>query len=260
VSRWIARGDAAEPGSEQILLEGDDQTKLGGTVPAGHQGGALHFGTDRMLYVALGEQTAGTPAQDLNSLLGKILRIQRDGTIPGDNPFHSRTEGKYRAIWALGLRNPFTSAVQPETGRIFANDVGQDKWEEINEIVRGGNHGWPETEGNTNDPRFRAPIHCYPAASISGAAFAPRDLPWPNEYRGQYFFMDFVRGWIKSLDPDHPGREPRGFATGLRRPVDLRFAPDGSLYVLVRDAWVIDDLFRPGTGSLLKIEYRGNAP
>ena len=64
--------------------------------------------------------------------------------------------------------------------------------------------------------------------------------------------MDFVQGWIKVLDPDHP-REVSTFATGLTRPVDLTFAPDGGLYVLLRDAWVIDDKFRPHTGSLIKI-------
>jgi putative heme-binding domain-containing protein len=253
VSRLTADGDRAVPGSETILLEGDDQSKLGGTVPAGHQGGALHLGGDGLLYIALGEQTAGAPAQDLHSLLGKILRIRPDGSIPEDNPFCEQTDGKYRAIWALGLRNPFTFAVQAGTGRIFANDVGQDTWEEVNAIERGGNYGWPQSEGPTTDPRFRGPIHAYPAASVAGAAFAPADLAWPDDYRGRYFFMDFVRGWIHVLDPEHPERPPAMFASGLRRPVDLGFAPDGSLYVLVRDAWVIDGEFRPGTGRLLKI-------
>ncbi len=256
VSRFTAAGDVAEPGSEKVLLEGDDQTKLGGQVPAGHQGGAVHFGADGKLYVAIGEQTAEAPAQDLHSLLGKMLRIDPDGGIPADNPFVRRTEGKYGAIWALGLRNPFTFAVQPGTGRIWANDVGSNRFEEVNEIVRGGNYGWPLSEGPTADPRFRGPVWHYPAASVCGGAFAPKNLPWPAEYRGMYFVMDFVHGWVKTLDPERPG-EARPFAAGFRRPVDLRFAPDGSLYVLVRDAWVIDREFRPATGSLLKVRYAG---
>src|SRR5262249_16047508 len=113
VSRFTAAGNVAEPGSEKILLEGDDQTKLGGAVPAGHQGGALHFGKDGKLYIPVRQQTPGTPAQDLHSLLGKLLRINPDGSIPADNPFVARTTGKYRAIWARGLRNSFTFAVQP---------------------------------------------------------------------------------------------------------------------------------------------------
>jgi putative heme-binding domain-containing protein len=259
VSRFTAAGDIAEPASEKILLEGDDQTKLGGDVPAGHQGGALHFGIDGKLYISIGEQTAGKPAQDLHSLLGKILRINPDGSIPDDNPFVVKTTGKYRAIWAMGCRNPFTFAVQPETGRIFINDVGGIA-EEINEGIAGANYGWPIVEhGPKTDPRFRGPVYHYPTACIIGAAFAPADLPWPKEYRSQYFFGDFNHGWIKTLDPA-TGRAGRvnapvvkTFATGLRRPVDLRFAPDGSLYVLLRDAWVIDNLFKGGTGLLLKI-------
>jgi putative heme-binding domain-containing protein len=256
ISRFTAAGDVARPGSEKILFEGDDQTKLGGDVPAGHQGGALHFGKDGKLYVALGDQTAGKPAQELNSLLGRLLRLNPDGSIPADNPFVSRARGKYRATWALGLRNPFTFAVQPETGRLFINDVG-GRAEEINEGAAGANYGWPAVEhGPTADPRFRGPIHHYPTACIAGGAFAPRDLRWPRAYRSRYFFGDFNHGWVKTLDPARPA-QAQPFATGLRRPVDLRFGPDGSLYVLIRDAWVIDRHFKGGTGALLRIQYAG---
>jgi putative heme-binding domain-containing protein len=254
ISRFTAAGAKVEPGSEKILLEGDDQTKLGGDVPAGHQGGAIHFGKDGKLYIAIGDQTAGKPAQDLKSLQGKMLRINPDGSIPDDNPFTSKTTGKYRAVWALGLRNPFTFAVQPETGRLFINDVGGVA-EEINEGVAGANYGWPTVEhGPTTDPRFRGPIHHYPTACVIGGAFAPKNLSWPKEYRGQYFFGDFNHGWIKTLDPAKP-ETAHPFATGLRRPVDLRFASDGSLYALLRDAWVIDKLFKVETGALVRIRH-----
>ena len=254
ISRFTTEGDVARPGSEVILFEGDNQDTMGGQVPAGHQGGALHFGTDGKLYVALGEQTARAPSQRMDSLLGKILRLNPDGTIPADNPFLETTQGKYRAIWALGLRNPFTFAVQPETGRIFINDVGQDRWEEINEGFAGANYGWPLAEGPSPDPRFRGPIHSYPVASIAGGAFCPTgpSAHFPPHDRGKYFFADFVKGWIKVLDPDRP-ELVETFATGFARPVDLRFAPDGSLDVLLRDAWVKDRNFRPGTGSLHRI-------
>ena len=253
VSRFTARGNVTVPGSEVILLRGDDQRKLGGNIPAGHQGGAVHFGRDGKLYIAIGEQTAGEPAQRLDTFQGKILRISRDGTIPDDNPFVGKAQGKYRAIWAIGLRNPFTFAVQPGTGRILINDVGENKWEEVDEGFAGANYGWPESEGATRDPRFRGPIHTYPVASVAGGAFCPTGAGagFPRQYQGKYFFMDFVQGWIKVLDPERPAKvEP--FAAGLTRPCDLAFAPDGSLYVLLRDAWVIDDKFRLHTGSLLR--------
>jgi putative heme-binding domain-containing protein len=256
IIRHVARGDVAAAGGVRVLLEGDDQRALGGKIPAGHQGGALHFGRDGKLYIAIGDQTAGQPAQRLDSFQGKLLRINADGSIPADNPFFARARGKYRAIWALGLRNPFTFAIQPGTGRLFINDVGQNAWEEIDEGFAGANYGWPAAEGASSDPGFLAPIHTYKVASIAGGAFCPAASPgagsFPAEYQGKYFFMDFVQGWIKVLDPDHPA-EVSTFATGLNRPVDLAFAPDGSLYVLLRDAWVIDDKFRPYTGSLLKI-------
>jgi putative heme-binding domain-containing protein len=264
VSRLLADGDVAAAGSEQVLIRGDDQRKLGGNVPAGHQGGAVHFGDDGCLYIGIGEQTAKQPSQKLDTFQGKLLRIHSDGTIPRDNPFHDQTSGKYRAIWAYGLRNPFTFAFDPDTGDLLINDVGGN-FEEINRGKAGANYGWPIAEhGPTQDPRFVGPIHIYPQSSIGGSVFVPQDSPWPETYRGKYLFADFVLGWIHMIDPiiDDNGAdnvdasEARTFAEGLRRPVDMRLSAEGDLYVLLRNAWVIDDKFEGGTGSLLKITYR----
>jgi uncharacterized repeat protein (TIGR03806 family) len=260
VSRFTARGDRAVPGSEVVLFEGDDQEKLGGGVKNGHQGGALHFGRDGKLYLAVGDQTAGAPAQDLNSLLGKILRLNPDGSIPTDNPFHGRTAGKYRAIWALGLRNPFTFAVQPGSGRMFINDVG-GACEEVNEGAAGANYGWPVADhGPTSDRRFRGPVHWYrPESSIAGGAFYnPARPQFPARYAGKYFFGDFKAGWIKVLDPDSP-REAEDFLTGLGNlsVVDIKVAADGGLLYLRRRAWVKDKDFKPGTGALYRVRWTG---
>ncbi len=250
VSRFRVEGDTVVAGSEEILLRGDDQTKLGGNVPAGHQGGAIHFGPDGKLYIGIGEQTAKSPAQKLDTFQGKILRIEEDGSIPSDNPFLDQTQGKYQAIWAIGCRNPFTFAFGVE-GSMLINDVG-GKFEEINPGVEGANYGWPRLDhGFTDRKGFVGPVHAYPQASISGGDFAPRSLGGP--FGGRYFFADFVHGWIKALDPNEMKRADE-FAAGLRRPVDLRFTRDGSLYVLLRNAWVIDDKFEGDTGSLLRIE------
>lgn len=261
VSRFTASGDVAVPNSEQVLLQGDDQKYLGGKKPAGHQGGALHFGPDGSLYIGIGEQTAETPAQSLATFQGKLLRIRADGTIPADNPLNDKTNGKYQAIWAYGLRNPFTFAIQQSTGDILINDVGGVK-EEINRGVAGANYGWPTIDhGPTDDPRFVGPIHTYPQASISGSDFIPDNSRWPAPYRGKYFFADFVHGWIRFIDPkiaDARGANRADtFAEGLRRPVDVRFARDGRMYVLLRNAWVVDGKFEAGTSSLLSIQWRG---
>jgi uncharacterized repeat protein (TIGR03806 family) len=258
ISRFTARGDVAVPGSEVILFEGDDQRKLGGGVPAGHQGGGLHFGKDGKLYVGIGEHTNSPAAQRLDTLQGKLLRLNPDGSIPADNPFYTKARGKYRATWAIGLRNPFAFAVQPGTGRIFINDVGDARWEEINEGVAGANYGWPHSEGPTTDRRFRGPLYAYDhgqGQSITGGTFYnPPIRQFPAEYLGKYFFADYMANWIRVLDPDDP-RAVTTFSTGLAGPVDLQVTPDGSLYCLNRNAWVKDGAFKPHTGSLHRIRY-----
>jgi uncharacterized repeat protein (TIGR03806 family) len=260
ISRFTAEGDRAVPGSEVILFEGDNQNTLGGGVQNGHQGGAIHFGKDGKLYIAIGDQTAGAPAQSMTTLQGKLLRLNSDGSIPEGNPFYRTASGKYRAIWALGFRNPFTFAVQPGTGRIFINDVGGAN-EEINEARAGVNYGWPTVEhGPTTDPRFRGPIHWYPESSICGGTFYnPAVWHFPAEYAGKYFFADFKQGWIKTLDPEHP-ENVRMFASGFGQwsVLDLKVAADGSLYYLRRDAWVRDNDFKANTGSVYCVRYTGN--
>jgi glucose/arabinose dehydrogenase len=254
ISRFRVEGDQAIEDTEAILLQGDDQSKLGGNVPAGHQGGAIHFGIDGRLYIGIGEQTAGLPAQQLDTFQGKILRLNSDGSIPRDNPLLDRTQGKYQAIWAYGCRNPFTFAVNPSNGMILINDVGGN-FEEINRGVPGANYGWPTVEHGVHDREdFESAIHQYPQASIAGGDFVPVDgtSRWQSEFGGRYFFADFNHGWIKTVDPAQP-ESAKAFAANFRRPVDLRFGHDDSLYVLLRNAWVIDGKFQDQTGSLVRI-------
>jgi glucose/arabinose dehydrogenase len=257
--------DVAAAGGEVVLLEGDDQSTLGGSIPAGHQGGGVRFGADGKLYVAIGEQTAGDPAQRLDTLQGKLLRINPDGSIPPDNPFFKTAAGKYRAIWARGLRNPFGIAVQRATGRLFINDVGASRWEEINEGAPGANYGWPQSEGPTDDPNFRAPVHAYAEAatqSITGGTFyePPDARAWqfPDRYVGKYFFADYVHNWVRMIDPNQP-RVAETFAGALAGPVALEVAPDGCMYVLNRNVWVKDEKFKPNTGTLHRIFHVANA-
>jgi len=240
VSRFTASGDVALPGSQVVLL---DLEPLGAS---NHNGGAIHFGPDGKLYVAVGENAVPSNAQTLDNRLGKVLRLNADGSIPADNPFVDTAAGDNRAIWALGLRNPFTFAFQPLSGAMFINDVGAGSWEEINQGVAGANYGWPDTEGETSDPRFRSPLHAYSHAdgcAISGGAFHSVLKPqFPFRYWSAYFFADLCGGWIR-------WRRPNGtvldFASGISQPVDLKMAADGSLYYLAR-----------GTGSSTGVVYR----
>jgi hypothetical protein len=219
-----------------------------------HNGGAIHVGPDGLLYVGVGENAVGANAQSLTSPLGKILRINRDGSIPPSNPFFGETTGDNRAIWALGLRNPFTFAFEPGTGRMLINDVGQDAWEEINDGLSGANYGWPLTEGPTSDPRFAGPLYAYPhgtpgVCAITGAAFYPLFASqFPDEYRGDYFFADLCAGWIGHYD-FAAGTASLVFATGVGTPVDLALAPEGGLYYLERSA-----------GLLARIDYVSDTP
>src|SRR5207249_10009817 len=118
--------------SEVIIFELDNLS-----AATNHNGGALAFGADGRLYVAVGENANSANAQSMSTVLGKILRINRDGTIPSDNPFFASTTGKNRAIWPLGLRNPFTFAFNPVGTQLYINDVGQNTWEEIDDGFAG---------------------------------------------------------------------------------------------------------------------------
>ena len=150
ISRFTANGDVAQPGSEVVILDLDNLSSA-----TNHNGGALAFGPDGKLYAAVGENANSANAQTLANLLGKMLRLNSDGTIPTDNPFFGTATGRNRAIWALGLRNPFTFAFNPNGPEMFINDVGQNTWEEINDGRAGANYGWPDTEGADDRPAVR---------------------------------------------------------------------------------------------------------
>ena len=244
VSRFTASStnpDVAEAGSELPILD------LPRLPSSAHVGGAIHFGNDGKLYVAVGDNSVPANSQSLNTTLGKLLRINPDGSIPSDNPFYSQTTGANQAIWALGLRNPFTFAVDSATARIHVNDVGQDTWEEVNLGARGANYGWPQTEGP--DPAgvsgVRYPIYAYPHTdsdcAIVGATFyRPQIFRFPREYAGRYFFGDFCTGFIQMLSPPNYSTSA-GFATGISSLVDIQAHHDGSLYYLARGG---GELFR----------------
>ena len=217
-----------------------------------HNGGAIHFGTDGRLYVAVGDNANSSNAQTLANRHGKILRINPDGSIPANNPFFNVATGANRAIWAVGLRNPFTFAVHPGSGLLHINDVGEGMWEEVNVGQAGANYGWGNPGGNIEGPRttqplptigtYVDPLHAYlhpgngrdpttVGIAISGGAFYSAAAPtYPVSYQGDYFFADLGGGWIRKLEAGTGSSSP--FASGLAGPVDLKVGPDGKLYYL----------------------------
>src|SRR5438477_11377226 len=240
VVRFTANGDVVLPGSRVILLELDPLS-----TATNHNGGALHFGPDGNLYIAVGDNANGSNSQNLSNLLGKILRIAPDGTIPPDNPFVQSTTARHE-IWAFGLRNPFTFAFRGGTSFMYINDVGQSTWEEVDLGQAGANYGWPATEGPTTNPAYESPIYYYghsDGCAITGAAFySPTTPSFPSSYVGKYFFGDYCSGFIRALDPSTA--QASGFITGASQPVDIQVGADGSLYYLAR-----------GTGSVMKVHY-----
>ena len=192
----------ADPSSERILL----------TIPepeSNHNGGDLHFGPDGYLYISVGDGGGGGDkhgdsgnGQNLNTLLGKILRIDVNAAegykIPADNPFvgkHAKPE-----IWAYGLRNPWRFSFHGESGKLFAADVGQNKFEEVNNIERGGNYGWRimeashcfNPEENCETKGLIPPIAEYDhdtGISITGGyVYSGKLLP---DLKGSYVFADW---------------------------------------------------------------------
>ena len=237
VSRFTANGDVAVNGSEAVLMDLDNLS-----TATNHNGGAIHFGPDGKLYVAVGENANSANSQTLGNRLGKVLRINSDGSIPTDNPFFNTATGANRSIWALGLRNPFTFGFQPGTGRMFINDVGQSTWEEINDGIAGSNYGWPTCEGSCTspNPNFRDPLFQYGhntgtitgCAIVGGDFYNPPVQQFPASYTGKYFFADLCGGWIRVFDP--ATKTAADFATGIDTPVDLHVGPDGCLYYLAQ--------------------------
>jgi glucose/arabinose dehydrogenase len=241
-----------------------------------HNGGALHFGPDGKLYLAVGDHNYDNVGQEnhvaqiLTTPFGKMLRLNSDGTNPTDNPYYQGNALDWQgAIWARGLRNPFTFAFQPGTGKMFINDVGEGQWEEINEGVATANYGWAgsnspvwegfESSGPPWATNYRNPEMAYdhsnsapsPAGiAITGGAFYPANSQFGSAYAGKYFFADVGGNFIRVFDPANPGSigtpdTSTDFASGLSTggPVDLKVDAAGSLYYLARG----------GTGEIYRI-------
>ena len=278
IARLTLVGDVVS-GTEKVLVD---------NIPSDsgiHNAGDLHFGADGYLYASVGNSNLESPlapstqpmSQDVTRLAGKILRIlpsdvDPDGYTTSGNPFDTAPgawkcgplanlppplpgsgSGPCKEIFAYGLRNPFRFAIQPGASVPFAGDVGGGAWEEVDEIIAGGNYGWPNREGPcgagvlcqppyTQPPGLQNPIYAYSHGTVGGgAAIIVGDfyrgplMPYPQQYWDNLFLADFVFGWMRRIVRDPSGvwsaPEPY-FATGGEGLVGLRMGPDGNLYYL----------------------------
>jgi len=212
-----------------------------------HVGGTLAFGPGGKLYFAVGDNGYPPNAQDLFNPHGKILRINKDGTIPSDNPFVGQG-GKLGEIWAYGFRNPWRFQFDKANGRIFGGDVGEETIEEVNLIEKGKNYGWPQSEGPCGSCPYVNPIYSYPhngeSRAITGGPIY-RGSMFPSQFQGSYFFGDYAGGFIKRLTLDAAGNSTgvSDFDLGAGSVVDMKVAGDGSMYYLVY------------SGTLFRISY-----
>ena len=261
VLRVTEANDVAVAGSERVIFELPDVP----TATKWHMGGAMRFGTDGKLYVAVGnhedspQPVATATSQNLASAFGKILRINADGTIPSDNPFFTTPSNAYKAVWALGFRNPFVLDIQPGTGLTYIGDVGQGSWEEVNRGQPGGNYGWPAVEGSSSNTSYLNPVYAYAhsvGCSITGTAFYNPTTPqFGTSYVGQFFFADFCNGSIRYFNPATP-TAVTVFASGIGNPTNIGIAPSGAMYYLARNQ--ATGTPAPGAGTVSKITYTGS--
>ena len=209
-------------GDLQVILD---------NIPAArnHNGCRLRFGPDDKLYVTMGDAQSADNAQSLESLSGKILRLERDGSVPADNPF----PGSF--VYSYGHRNPQGLDWHPETGDLFITEHGPSQDDEINILVAGGNYGWPQVTGASSNGAYLDPILAFtPTIALAGAAF------YTGESLAASWDGDFIFANLKGSHLRRIGLKPPEFRSvssqqilfleefGRLRAVTL--GPDGYIY------------------------------
>jgi glucose/arabinose dehydrogenase len=234
----VARGKLGTDGLENVEVIFRQAPKVDG---GNHFGSRLVFAPDGKLFVTLGERFKFEPAQDLATHLGKVVRINPDGSVPEDNPFVAQ-EGKLSEIWSYGHRNPQGAAINPETGKLWESEFGPSGGDELNIVEPGKNYGWPVVSWGkhydgraipepTTHPEFTDAIaHWNPVISPSGIAFYTSDaIPgWKgNLLIGGLSSQAIVRLTLDGEKVTEEERIPMG-----KRIRDVAQGPDGAVYAL----------------------------
>lgn len=219
--------------------------------PQNHSGGSISFGPDGYLYLPIGDGGSWGDelgyGQDRTNLFGAVIRIDVDNPsgglnygIPPDNPYVGNSDGWREEIWAYGFRNPFRSSFDRQSGALWVGDVGEEAWEEINIVERGGNYGWSALEGpecfnlpDCDPSQFSAPVYAYPHQKGVPNSVTGGTVYWGNgipELRGRYVFGDFTgRLWAMDFsDIDNPIVTTLDDTTPV---VTIGVGPLGELYV-----------------------------
>ena len=286
IIRVTADGNTALPNSEVVILgtvggspsqpSCDNFAVTDDCVPSNslsHTIGGLRFGMDGKLYVSTGDGAGFTSAdpnaflaQNIDSLAGKILRLNKDGSAAAGNPLHTGNPSDNRSkVYAYGFRNPYRFNFDYTTGELYVADVGWFTREEVNRVVPGGNYGWPCREGLVasvggyeampgcpittplTDPIYDHP-HENGVGAITGGAFATNP-EYPDELRGNYIFADFTLDFMRILDIENGSVSSSiDIATNTGGPVEFKTDPDG--YVQYLSIY---------TGELRRIRYQSQS-
>jgi len=237
-STAVARGKLGDNGITGLKVIFSQKPKVSG---GNHFGGRLVFARDGTLFITTGERAKFDPAQDLSGHLGKIIRINPDGSVPRDNPFVGR-DGVRPEIWSYGHRNAQGAALHPLTGALWETEHGPRGGDEVNVPQAGKNYGWPLVSWGdhysglpiakppTRPDLTDAIYHWTPVIAASGLTFYTGDL-FPS-WRGNLLAGGLVsRGIVRlTLDGNKvTGEERIGLGARVR---DVRQGPDGAVYVL----------------------------
>jgi glucose/arabinose dehydrogenase len=213
----------------------------------GHFGSRIAFRSDRTLYVTLGERQKFSPAQDLTTTLGKVLRINRDGTIPPDNPSIIGAEPE---IWSYGHRNPQGAAIRPGGDELWVTEHGPQGGDEINKILAGGNYGWPVVSygcnygdpvsdacrigGGVHEPNYIEPVSYWVPVSIAPSGMIFYTGAGFPQWQGNLFVGALVGTalWRVELNEDQEVLRERLFFEPNERIRDVEQGPDGWIYLL----------------------------